>query len=187
MRRFLPNAVTLLRLLLVPLFGGAIAQGRAVAAPLLLAALALSDWLDGYLARRFRAESRLGALLDPIADKLAQLLGLLLLAVAGPPFTRIPGFFVALVLAREMMLVYGALRVRLRQGRVHVRPRFEGKASTAAVFALLLAASLRAPPWVVLTLSLLGAPFVVVSGVRYVIDGHRQMRGGAGGPTSGGT
>jgi hypothetical protein len=66
---------------------------------------------------------------------------------------------------------------------VSIRPRFEGKASTGAIFALLLAACLGAPRWTVWTLVMLGAPFVVASGARYVIDGHRQMRyGGPRGP-----
>jgi cardiolipin synthase len=174
--RHLPNAITALRLLLVPVFGWAIVTGRTALAPLLLAVIALSDWLDGFLARRYRAESRFGTLLDPVADKLTQLLGLGLLAYAPhPAFATIPAFFVALVLMRELMLVYGALRVRFSRGTVGIRPRFEGKASTAAIFLLLLAACLGAPPWVIWTLVLLGAPFVVVSGVRYVLDGHRQM------------
>jgi cardiolipin synthase len=186
MRR-LPNAITVLRLLLVPLFGWSIVAGRAALAPGLLVALALSDWLDGFLARRWRATSRLGMLLDPIADKLAQLTGLILLVWAPhAAFTEIPGYFLSLVLMREMLLLYGAMRVRLQHGAVHIRPRFEGKAATGAIFLLLLAACLDAPGWAVGTLCILGAPFVVVSGVRYVIDGHRQMlKGGAPGAASG--
>ena len=109
-----------------------------------------------------------------------------LLAEPHAAFTPVPAFFLALVLMREMMLVYGAVRVRLSRGRVSIRPRFEGKASTAAIFLLLLVACLGAPRWSVWTLVVLGAPFVVVSGVRYVIDGHQQMRregaSGAGNP-----
>jgi cardiolipin synthase len=176
MPRQLPNAITALRLLLVPLFGWSIVSGRAASAAALLVVIALSDWLDGFLARRYRAESRFGALLDPIADKLTQLLGLALLVDPPPAFAPVPAFFLALVLVREMLLVYGAVRVRLSKGRVSIRPRFEGKASTGAIFLLLLVACLDAPPWAVWTLVLLGAPFVVASGVRYVIDGHRQMR-----------
>jgi CDP-diacylglycerol--glycerol-3-phosphate 3-phosphatidyltransferase len=194
MRRLLPNAITLARLLLVPVFGWAIVAGKATLAPSLLVALALSDWLDGFLARRYRVESRLGTLLDPVADKLAQLTGLVLLVWAPHrEFTAIPGSFLSLVLMREMLLVYGAVRVRLKKGSVHVKPRLEGKASTGAIFLLLLAACLGAPAWAVWTLCGAGAPFVALSGVRYVIDGHRQMKeGGAGGrpsgaPTGGGT
>jgi cardiolipin synthase len=181
-RRLLPNAVTVLRLLFVPVFGWSILAGRPVLAPVLLVALAVSDWLDGFLARRHHTESRLGALLDPVADKLAQLVGLVLLAY-GPAaaFTPIPRFFVSLVLMRELLLVYGALRIRWSRGGVHIRPRFEGKASTAAVLLILLAACVGAPDRLVLALSLAGAPFVVVSGVRYVIDGHRQMAPPTGG------
>ena len=190
MRRLLPNAITAVRLLLVPLFGWSIIVGRTVLAPALLAVIALSDWLDGFLARRYRAESRFGALLDPVADKLTQIVGLALLVYAPhPDFAQVPAVFLALMLMREMMLVYGAARVRLSKGTIRIRPRFEGKASTAAIFLLLLAACLGAPPWLVWTLVLAGAPFVVVSGVRYVIDGHRQMRseGASGaGATAGG-
>jgi len=184
LRRLAPNVVTVARLLLVPVFGWSIVVGRASLAPALLVALALSDWFDGFLARRYRAESRLGTLLDPIADKLAQLTGLALLTWAPHhAFTPVPGLFFSLVLMREMLLVYGAVRVRLHAGAVHIRPRIEGKVSTGAIFTLLLAASLGAPTWVVWTLAGLGAPFVVVSGIRYVIDGHRQMSGGgSGGP-----
>ncbi|HEX5138813.1 MAG TPA: CDP-alcohol phosphatidyltransferase family protein [Planctomycetota bacterium] len=179
MRR-LPNAITFARLLLVPVFGWAIVAGKAALAPSLLVALALSDWLDGYLARRYRAESRLGTMLDPVADKLAQLTGLVLLVWAPHRvFTAIPGALLSLVLMREMLLLYGAVRVRLRCGAVHVKPRLEGKVSTGAIFLLLLAACLGAPEWAVWTLCGAGAPFVLVSGVRYVIDGHRQMKGGA--------
>jgi cardiolipin synthase len=187
MRR-LPNAITIARLLLVPVFGWSIVAGRAALAPSLLVALALSDWLDGFLARRYRVESRLGTLLDPVADKLAQLTGLVLLVWAPHRvFTAIPGFFLSLVLMREMLLVYGAARVRLSRGSVHVRPRLEGKVSTGAIFLLLLVACLGAPEWAVWVLCGAGAPFVAVSGVRYVIDGHRQMKeGGSGGAATGG-
>lgn len=175
----LPNAITLARLLLVPVFGWSIVAGRAALAPALLVALALSDWLDGFLARRYRVESPLGALLDPIADKLAQLTGLALLAWAPHrAFTEVPGLFLSLVLTRELLLVYGAVRVRMRTGSVRVKPRLEGKVSTGVTFALLLAACLGAPGWVVQTLCLAGAPFVALSGARYVLDGHRQMRHG---------
>lgn len=176
LRRLLPNAITLLRLLLVPFLDWSIVAGRTVLAPGLLVAIALSDWLDGFLARRYRAETRLGALLDPVADKITQLSGLVLLAYAPhPAFTRVPVLFLALVLSRELTLLYGAVRVHLHRGGVHIRPRFEGKASTAAIFLLLLAACLGAPRWAVWMLCALGAPFVVVSGARYVIDGYRQM------------
>lgn len=175
--RLLPNAITAIRLLLVPVFGWSIVAGKTALAPTLLAVIALTDWLDGFLARRYRVESRFGALFDPVADKLTQVLGLALLVYAPHvAFAPVPAFFLALVLLREMMLVYGAVRVRLSKGKVSIRPRFEGKASTVVIFLLLLVACLGAPPWAIWALVLLGAPFVVVSGVRYILDGHRQMR-----------
>ncbi|MHC4547398.1 MAG: CDP-alcohol phosphatidyltransferase family protein [Planctomycetota bacterium] len=176
MRRLLPNAVTVLRLALLLVFAWAVLGARPLLATALLAAIGLSDWLDGFLARRWRAESRLGALLDPIADKLTQVTGLLLLAVTSSPvFTPIPAPFVALVFGRDLLLLYGALRVRLRRGTIRIRPRWEGRASTVLGFALLLAACLGLPRAVVVGLCVAAAPLVVAAGVRYTLDGHRQI------------
>ncbi|MGQ0613394.1 MAG: CDP-alcohol phosphatidyltransferase family protein [Planctomycetaceae bacterium] len=178
MKRALPNAITALRLLLIPLFAFLAVADRPLDAAVTLAVIALSDWLDGLLARRLRVESALGAVLDPLADKLTQLTALALLTVpVSPRFTRVPVAFLALVLARELVLLYGAVRIRLRRARVAIRPRWEGKRSTLLVFLLLLCACLGAPEGVVMLLAGVTAPLVVVSAVRYVLDGRRQLAG----------
>ncbi|MGH7162232.1 MAG: CDP-alcohol phosphatidyltransferase family protein [Planctomycetota bacterium] len=180
MRRLLPNAVTIVRLLLVPVFVAWMLGGRGGAAALTLAAIGVSDWLDGWLARRWRVVSRWGALLDPVADKLTQLVAVALLASRRVPgVTPVPFALLALLVARELVLVYGAVRIRLRRRRVRIRPRWEGKASTFLVFALALAACVGAPAPAVALLSLLAAPFIAISGVRYVLDGRRQYRAGS--------
>lgn len=176
-RRLLPNAVTILRLLLLPFFGWAVVASRPGAATALLAVIAASDFVDGYLARRWHAETRFGAVLDPVADKLTQITGLILLAFAQPPVARIPPLFVGLVLARDLWLLYGALRIRVRRGNVSIRPRWEGKSSTAVVFALLLAASAGLPQGLVTGLAVVAAPLVAASAIRYTLDGRRQLRG----------
>ena len=176
MRRLLPNAITVGRLLLLPVFVWSVLDARPPLATVLLLTMAFSDVLDGYLARRWHAETRMGALLDPLADKLTQLTGLVVLAYAAPPdFPRIPRLFVALVLARDALLAYGAVRIRLGRGRVHIRARWEGKASTLLIFVLLCASCVRAPEWVVLGLAIAAAPLVVAAGVHYTIDGRKQI------------
>jgi cardiolipin synthase len=155
-RRLLPNAITILRLLLVPVFAWAVLDARPPVAAALLALIAASDALDGYLARRWHAESRLGAALDPLADKLTQLAGLR-------------------VLARPRRRASGAVRTRVRRGRITIRPRLEGKLSTLLVFLVLLAAAACLPPGVVLGLALASAPLVVSSAVRYTLEGRRQL------------
>jgi cardiolipin synthase len=178
LRKLLPNAITALRLLLIAPFGWSVVDGRPHLAFGLLAAMAVSDVVDGYLARRWRVTTPLGAFLDPLADKLTQIVGLVLLAGAsGPGFTPIPAPLVALVLARDLVLAYGTFRVRRHLGDVKVRARWEGKASTLFIFVLLAGACLGAPRWFVLGLSIAAAPLVVASGIRYVRDGVAQVKG----------
>ena len=82
--RQLPNLLTLSRVLLLPVFISCFLAGYYRAAALAFAAAALSDFLDGYLARRLRVESELGAFLDPVADKLLVATALILLVQRTP-------------------------------------------------------------------------------------------------------
>src|SRR5690606_32200786 len=75
-----PNAISVARLLLVPVFAWLIVAGHDLAALAVLAVAGFSDWLDGVIARRFDQSSRLGAMLDPAADRLYILVTLVMLA-----------------------------------------------------------------------------------------------------------
>jgi len=172
-----PNAISAGRLLLVPLLAWLLLRRSMGAAAAVLLLSAVSDVVDGWLARRHAIASRLGALLDPVADKLTQATALALLALIG----RLPWWLFALVLARELLLVYGAVRIRLARRKVTIRARFEGKLSTLLVFAVALAAMVGAGNRVVLLLSLATAPVIVAAAVRYTLDGRRQLAPGAAG------
>lgn len=177
MRKLLPNVITGLRLVLIGPFIWAVLDGRALLAFWLLTAMAISDGVDGFLARRWRAITPLGVFLDPLADKLTQVVGLILLAGAdAPEFTAIPRWLVALVLSRDLVLAWGTFRIRRHLGNVKIEPRWEGKLSTLCVFVLLLASCLALPRWFVLGLSIATAPLVVAAGVRYVRFGIAQVR-----------
>lgn len=128
----IPNALSLLRLLGVPLFLwlllGPHADGWAL---LVLALSGVSDWADGVLARRLNQHSALGALLDPAADRLyilASLAGLLLRHI-------VPWWLVAVIVARELILGLGLIALR-RHGWAPPEVNYLGKAAT---FALLYA------------------------------------------------
>jgi CDP-diacylglycerol--glycerol-3-phosphate 3-phosphatidyltransferase len=176
-RRHLPNLITILRLAALPLAAWALLRGNRPWTLGTVGFIALSDWLDGYLARRWNVTSPFGAVLDPLADKLTQFTLLALLAFGGrPEFGAIPGWFAGLIFARELFLVYGALRIRLAKGSVEIRARWEGKLSTALVFVLLFAALLSAPQLWIDLLSLCTAPLVVVSAVQYYRAGAAQVR-----------
>jgi len=175
-RRRLPNAITCLRLLLLPAIVRAVQRRLPVWAVGLLLASALSDILDGYLARRWKVESAFGRLFDPLADKLTQFTALVLLSMAdGDAFTPVPVLFVAVILARDLFLVYGALRVRRRCGRVEIRPRLVGRASTALVFVELIASASAQPRPIVDAIAWGTVPLVVAAGIAYARDGLRQV------------
>ena len=105
----------------------------------LLVAL-LSDMLDGYIARRFNQESTLGALLDPLADKLLVATVVLLLWYANSPL--IPTWFVILVLVKELLLVVGAVVAQLLSPGKKIQAALPGKIAFVAQAELLLRASL---------------------------------------------
>jgi cardiolipin synthase len=122
----LPNVLSALRLVGVPLFLWLIlvpeADGWAV---VLLAVAGFTDWLDGYLARRWRQISRLGQLLDPIADRLyilATLIGLLIRGI-------VPWWFVVLLVSRDVILAV-VLAVLKARGITGLPVHFLGKAAT---------------------------------------------------------
>lgn len=127
----IPNAISVLRLLCVPLFAWLILSENDVWALIVLAGSGFSDWLDGWIARRFNQYSKIGALLDPAADRLFILATILGLAYRD----IVPWWLVALILLRELAILCTApFLSRMGYGRLPVN--FIGKAGT---FALLYA------------------------------------------------
>lgn len=96
-----PNLLSAIRLLLVPVFLGFIVTNRLALAVLTLAVSSLTDFADGFIARRFHQVTRLGQLLDPAADRLFILATLLGIAILGV----VPWWFLALIVARDVMLI----------------------------------------------------------------------------------
>jgi cardiolipin synthase len=140
MKRHVPNALTLVRIVLTPAVGFFLAADDLAAALPLLAVAAATDAADGFLARRWNAASRLGAYLDPIADKLLAATVFLGLAAAG----RLPWWLAGLVLGRDA-LILGFAAWAL--GRTRIRkfpPSAWGKLSTILQFSLGLACLLDA-------------------------------------------
>jgi cardiolipin synthase (CMP-forming) len=122
----LPNALSVLRLLGVPVFLWLVlvpeADGAAV---LLLAAAGVTDWLDGWIARRWNQTSRIGRLLDPAADRLYILATLLGLGIRG----IVPWWLIGLVVLRDVVLAVAVLVLRA-YGRPPFEVHYLGKAAT---------------------------------------------------------
>ncbi|MFI9638450.1 CDP-alcohol phosphatidyltransferase family protein [Micromonospora sp. NPDC051925] len=185
----LPNLISFVRLLGVPLFLWLFLVVEAdVAAIVVLAAGGTSDWVDGWIARRLGQVSRLGELLDPLADRLYILATLL----AFTAREVVPWQFTAALLARELLLL-GSLAVLRRYGYGPPPVHYVGKTATfllLAAFPVLLLAS--ATTSVVATtaaaigwaLAWWGLVLYWVAGAMYVVQASRLVRAvrpGAGG------
>ncbi len=112
----LPNAITVLRILLIPVFIWVFSSptpGRALGAAIVFAGAAFTDFLDGYLARRSGQITNLGKLLDPVADKLLVATGLILLVQV-----QLVSVWLAIVMIAREMLVTGARVVAAKEGLV---------------------------------------------------------------------
>ena len=182
--RNVPNLITLLRILLVPVMGYFAWSGEyAVALPIFLVA-ALTDFADGYIARRFKLVSKVGALLDPVADKLNMFVATVVLAWQS----RIPIWLAVAIIGRDFVIVAGALGFRIVRGHLDVKPTRLSKVNTTIEFAALLLVMAAAAGWIDAT-GWMPPLFVVVfvtvtaSGVQYVWRWGRlafaERRGGS--------
>ncbi|HEX9163422.1 MAG TPA: CDP-alcohol phosphatidyltransferase family protein [Thermoanaerobaculia bacterium] len=125
-----PNILTLLRLLLVPVFIAASIREHFTLAFVLFVSAAATDILDGMIARRFNQKSRIGAIFDPAADKTMMISGYLFYTLSNRPLLRIPGWLTFVVFIRDFSIILVAY---LLYTRVHVKrfpPSVAGKAST---------------------------------------------------------
>ena len=168
--RWLPNAITIARMVMALPLLGLLAWDNYQAAFWLALLAAASDVLDGYLAKRFDWRSVTGALLDPLADKL--LLGVCFLGLWWA--SHLPTWLTALVLGRDLVLVAGALTWRQKIGPLQPEPSVAGKLSTFLQVALVLMVLLWLNGWrgvdlsIVQTTMLATAAVTLTSGLDYV-------------------
>jgi CDP-diacylglycerol--glycerol-3-phosphate 3-phosphatidyltransferase len=188
------NKITVVRILMIPAFvtmaiyygqsiqrHDALEWQRFTAIAIFLIA-AVSDGLDGYIARRYKQRSALGAILDPIADKGLLLSGIITLSISNwsevdPDYGRFPAWFPVLVITRDAVILVGAIILHYFIGnKMRIKPSWTGKVATVC--------QMCAIAWVMLQLHFLPLIFVVfvagiftlVSGVIYVMEGVRQLQ-----------
>ena len=213
----LANQITLARILAIPVFvtlavyyglgvqQGIPQEGLRVAAIVVFMVAAISDGLDGYIARHYNQRTRLGQVLDPIADKGLLLAGIITLTFSDWHYA-FPLWFPILVISRDGLVVAGALLLHVLNGKIHIRPRWTGKIATVLQMAAVCAAMLLNPPdaplsdspfpWIqnlnslpakvfgvedgfsIDYLVLTAGFFTFLSGIGYVVDGIRQLQAG---------
>jgi cardiolipin synthase len=127
----IPNALTLLRFFLIPFFISTSIQGQYTAAFVIFVTAAVTDILDGFIARRFNMRSRIGALLDPAADKLIMVAGYLFYTLSDRlPLVRIPVWLTFVVFIRDFLIAMFAYLLYTRVQVTRFPPSWAGKVST---------------------------------------------------------
>jgi len=181
--------ITICRLLGVPVFvllmlyytmglqRGEANEYQRVGALLLFVVVALTDALDGFVARSRGEITALGRILDPLADKALLISALLLLTRPSLPQLKpqFPVGFTLLVISRDVFLIAGAVVIHALAGRVSVRPCLTGKAATVLQMTAAIWALARGPQRPFLWLVWSAGVFVAISAVQYLVDGIRQM------------
>ena len=132
------NKITILRILLIPFFVVEVlyyAQNghelHRILAIVCFAVAAICDGVDGYVARRFNQRSELGAILDPLADKLLLVSGIVVLSFDHAPYLEsVPLWLTGTIIGRDILILIGMVVIQLMVGKVKVRPRIVGKVAT---------------------------------------------------------
>ncbi|WP_233459567.1 CDP-alcohol phosphatidyltransferase family protein [Acidithiobacillus ferrooxidans] len=136
----LPNLLTLLRLFLVPVIFYALARGFFAVALVIFFAAAITDALDGWIARHYHLQTRLGAVLDPVADKLLVVTTVITLTW----LQRIPLWLTVAVISRDLLIVGGGLLYLLLIGKFSIHPTLLSKWNTALQFVVIVLVLLEA-------------------------------------------
>ncbi len=175
--RHLPNIITVLRIGACLPLAWLIVHGDERSALWLALAVGASDVLDGFLARRFNWQSRIGGLLDPIADKLFLVSAFIALGVAG----ALPVWLIVLVILRDLVIVAGAFAYHRLVEPLSAAPSTIGKFNTLAQVALILVvlagrAGFALPFDLESVLVWIVAVLAVISGGHYVYTWTRRAQ-----------
>lgn len=172
-----PNLISLARLLAVPLIVWLMVIGQWWFAFLAFCLAGISDAVDGFIAKRFNAQSQLGQYLDPVADKALIMAIYVTLGIQG----ELPAWLVILVVSRDLLIVGGTMLLYALDMHYEPRPLLTSKINTAAQIALaavVLSALAFHLPFVAVGINVLitvAGITTVVSGIDYLIDWGRRM------------
>lgn len=171
----LPNLITILRILLIPVFINLLIYGYHGWALAVFLAASVTDSLDGLIARLANQRTRLGTYLDPMADKLLLTASFLSLAI----LQIIPVWSAVIVVSRDLILILGALILHLTQAQMEISPTFLGKCTTAVqliyVTLVLVMVVVRGSTVGLFPILLATIGLTILSGLHYIYRGIRHM------------
>ena len=176
----IPNIISFVRLLLVPLFLWLLfAEDNVAGAGWHLAFIGATDWVDGYLARRLNQVSKIGEFLDPLADRLAVAAAV----IGGLIADVLPAWFAWAIIIRELLIAVGALVIGVRAGtKLTVRPM--GKLATLMLYAAIAWFYIGIGwdwDWLVALAWIVGVPGLIlywIVGFQYFNDARRIVAEG---------
>ena len=174
----IPNLITLARLLAVPGLIFLLMNADWKSAAVLFFAAGISDGVDGFIARHWDQRSKLGAYLDPIADKLMLVSAFVVLAIMG----ELPPWLALMVVSRDVLIVAAVLLSSLLDHPIEVRPIFVSKANTACQIALVVLLLLQlgfgiGPDVLRIALVAAVAALTMLSAAAYLVMWLRHMTG----------
>ncbi|MGQ9921975.1 MAG: CDP-diacylglycerol--glycerol-3-phosphate 3-phosphatidyltransferase [Desulfobacca sp.] len=171
----IPNLITMVRILATPLLVIFLLQNSYEKALLVFLVAGLSDLADGYIARNFQQKSPLGAVLDPLADKLLMTASYLTLGYFG----KIPAWLTVVVISRDVVIVGGIIILKLFAVNFRIDPAQVSKWATAAqiitVFLAIWRQLATVPLWFFLLSCWLTAILTVASGLVYLLRGLQLL------------
>lgn len=187
----IPNLLSVLRILVIPVFAYFFMAGEPVWAIVMLALSGISDFLDGKIARKFNQVSDLGKVLDPVADKLTQITLAVLLFISFNKATdgtlkAFSWIFLVFIIKELVMVVFGGIMLLL-----NLRPsaaEIFGKVATFAFYAIMLVIVafgpevgllnnvFQLPPIVMMILVVISAILTIVAFISYLPDTFRQFK-----------
>jgi len=188
----LATRITILRILGVPVFvllliyykiniaNESVADYYRLGALAVFILIAVTDALDGYIARKRNEITRLGTILDPIADKSLMLASLIVLTRPSMPELdpQFPVWFTLIVISRDSILILGSFLVNFIHSHVEIKPRILGKASTALMMFAIVMVLTQCPQNIVNGVLIATGICVLISGLQYLIDGIVQLENG---------
>ncbi|MGV8075428.1 MAG: CDP-alcohol phosphatidyltransferase family protein [Syntrophobacteraceae bacterium] len=179
----IPNILTIIRILLTPLLIWLLLDGDLGLALIVFLVAGMTDGLDGLIARVFNQKSKLGAYLDPLADKLLLVSSFIMLAKLG----KVPNWLVVIAVSRDVIILLGMVTLSFHQVPVEIRPSGISKITTLLQLITVLSAMITPfvalPGWATMLLFISTAVFCIVSGFHYMkigislFDSNRNRNG----------
>src|SRR5262245_46307948 len=175
----LANWLTIVRILLVPVLVICLVYNRVLPALVTFVVAGVTDMMDGYIARTRGTKTRLGAFLDPLADKLLLTASFVTITYKFPKI--LPFWLTAIVLSRDLLLILVVMLIMLTGGQFHPTPTGLGKSSTVfqmvtvGVALLVLVVGPGHGAWVRQTLVILTAALTIGSGIQYLLLAPRYV------------